>query len=209
MFGILTGIGAGLGLLGGIGRRARAARREREIRNRIAAYQRQDLDNAFDDLSVSRLGADLLAQENARTSSSAIDALQRGGIRGVVGGVGSVVQRGNLLNQQAAADLDRQRTNINQMRAQDDVRIRAMQERREEQDLAGLGNELNNARQDKANAYGDMVGSLMSLGTLGQGGAFAGLGGLFGGGQKQQNFLPYQMPSASTYNLGGMGTFPQ
>ena len=43
---------------------------------------------------------------------------------------------------QITADLDRQQMMIERMRAQDEARIRGMQERREDAAIAGLGKEI-------------------------------------------------------------------
>lgn len=167
MLGILSGIGAGINLLGGISKAISGSKRERSIKNAIENYERQDLRNVFSSIGVSSLGADLLREENARVSATSIDALQSAGARGVVGGLGSVLRQSNLVNREAAADLDRQQQDINRLRANDDARIRSMQERREEEDLRGLGTELNAARQDKYSGIGDIGSSVMSLGALG------------------------------------------
>ena len=76
------------------------------------------------------------------------------------------------MNREAAADLDRQRQTIDMARAGDEARIRQMQEKREELDLQGLGQQLNVGRQDAYSGFGDIASSIGSIGAMGQMGAF-------------------------------------
>lgn len=163
MLGVL---GAGLSLIGGIAKAASGAKVERQMRNALRNYTRQDLSNVFSGIGVSTLGSQLLREENARLASSNLLDFRKAGMRalGMVPSIYNTLNRGNTA---AAADLDRQRQQIDQMFAQDEARIRAMQERREEQDLAGIGAQLNAARQDKFAGIGDIGSSFMALGMLG------------------------------------------
>ena len=173
MFGILSAAGAILGggtsILGGLFKSRAGAKMERQAREAIDKYQRQDLQNAFDGVGVSTLGADYQARENARMAATSIDALRSAGTRGL-GMVGQVQQNLDMQNQRIAADLDRQQQAINMARAQDDARIRSMQERREEMDLAGLGRQMEAGRQDRFGGLQDISQGLLSMGAIGANG---------------------------------------
>ena len=171
MFGLLAGVGAGLNILGGVGKLISGSKRARRAQKAIDSYQRQTLTNAYDGVGVSRLGADLQREENARVSATTIDALRSFGTRGLAG-LGGTVRSNNLMNREAAADLDRQRQTIDMARAGDEARIRQMQEKREELDLQGLGQQLNVGRQDAYSGFGDIASSIGSIGAMGQLGAF-------------------------------------
>jgi hypothetical protein len=165
MIGLLGGISAGVGLLGGLFRSAKGAKMARNAQKAIDTYKRQKLQNSFGDVGVSRLGADYMAEQNARNMAQGVDALRTGGMRGL-GMIGQLQSNSYRNLQNSAADLDRQRTAIDMARAQDDSRMRAMQERREEQDLAGLGRMLDTGRQDQMGGLQDFSQGLLGLGAM-------------------------------------------
>lgn len=173
---IMAATGAAISAGGALSKAISGAQRARKMQDAIANYQRQDLTNTVrGNIGVSTLGADLAREEMARGTATSVDALASGGVRGMVGGIGRVQQANNTTQREIGADLDRQQQQIDQMVIQDDQRIRQMQERREEQDLAGMGAELNAGRQDQYSGVGDIGQSLMSgggmLGAMGLGGA--------------------------------------
>lgn len=122
------------------------------------------------------MGADLQREENARFTSTAVDSLRNAGTRGLIGGLGRIQQQNNLLNRQIGANLDEQRFSIDRDIAQDDIRIRQMQEARDQQELAGIGTELDNARHQQGKGIGQMFGAAQSGLT-----ALSGVGGIGGG----------------------------
>lgn len=189
MLGALTAASTILGgihtTIGGFQKRAQGKRRMRAAQDALDNYQRQELQNAFGEVGVSRLGADLMRMENARMAGTSVDALRSGGIRGL-GQLGQIQRGTNMLNQGLASNLDQQQQGINMARAQDSATIRAMQEQREQQDIAGLGREIDAGRQDYYGGMQDVGQGLLSAGAIGasamSGGAGTGLGGIFGGG---------------------------
>ncbi|WP_456867572.1 hypothetical protein [Galbibacter sp. BG1] len=148
-------IGAGLGAAQTIGGMIGKNKAKDAINN----YERQDLNNAYDKLTVSTKGSDLAKEETQLANSTVIDALSTAGTRALLGGVGKVTQNTNNLNRQIGAGLDEQQKKIDYAVASDDARIRQMQERREESDLAGLGQEYDYQRNQ----------FMQGIGALGQG----------------------------------------
>ena len=165
-------------VVGGVTQSIMSAKKAKKAEDAIKNYKRQELTNAYDDVRVSTLAADLQREELARATASSVQALRAGGIRGVIGGVGKV-QENNILSSRAiGADLDRQQKNIDQLRANDEVRIQQDMERREEQDLAGLGNELNTQRQNTTNGINSAISGVGSIfGGLGAAKGAAGAAG--------------------------------
>lgn len=152
MLGVLAGISAGTNILGGLIQGISGAKRARRARREIQNYQRQDLQNAFRGVSVSTMGADLQREEANRALATTVNAAQRMGTRGL--GMATNAMRSNAqIMRNIGANLDQQRTNIDRAVAADDARIRQMQERREEADLAGLGQEYNVGRQEAAQGF--------------------------------------------------------
>lgn len=172
-------VGGGLSIVGGLLKSGRAKKEERALAKQIANYKRQQLTNVADSLSVSTLGSDLAAQQSNIATATAIDALQKGGSRNLLGGISKVQEASNLAASNIQADLDERQKQIDQIRAEDEVRIRNTRENREISDLAGLGTALNAARQDRASGTKDIFSGLTGIaGGLNQMGVF---GNLFGG----------------------------
>lgn len=159
---------AGISVIGGISSSIINAKKEKKAREAIQNYKRQELDNAYKDVKVSTLSSQLQREELARSTASTIQALRSGGVRSVIGGVGSIQERSVLASRSIGADLDRQQQNIDQLKANDEARIRQMTERREEGDLAGLGQQMNVAAQGRAQGINTAISGVGSLiGSLG------------------------------------------
>ena len=103
--------------------------------------------NPYENAQVSTLGADLQRQESQRTASSNIEALQGAGVRGLVGGVGRVQGEQQQLDQQIAADLDRQQKELDQQKAQAYMQIKGVEEQRYRGDVAALSSQVNQGNQ--------------------------------------------------------------
>lgn len=118
------------------------ASRARKAKKALENYKRQDLKNEASGLRVSTLGAEMKTLAAQRQASGTIQALRGGGVRGLVGGAANLGAGQQQVQQQISADLDRQQTNIQQIQLQEQQNIRGMQERRESQDIQGLGAEM-------------------------------------------------------------------
>ena len=160
--------GTAVGLVGTLAEGITGATQRREALDLLKNYQRQELTNVAEGLGVSTLGADLRVREAQRSQAAAINALRGGGARTLIGGLPSVVRQGNVVAQQAAADLDRQQQEINRIRAQDEARIRNIQEAREIQDIAGLGQLAEVGTQNVFGALQSGAQGLFSLGNINQ-----------------------------------------
>ena len=200
-------IGAGISALGGLTKSIMGAKRAADARRALEQYQRQDLKNITEGMRVSTLGAELQTQEAQRRFATSVEALRAGGIRGVVGGLGQQEQNQQLLQQNISADLDKQQQQIEALRAEDEARIRAMQEQRETSEISGLGTEMALGREQVASGIGDVVGAGMNFLAMNASGATA-KGGMipspdFTKLQAGMNFMPPQASSligrSSTY----------
>ena len=74
-----------------------------------------------------------------------------------------LLEQQNNQEAQIAANLDQQQMQINQMIASGDMQVQGMQEQREYQDLAGLGNAIDTARQDQNMGMNTMLNGAMSV----------------------------------------------
>ncbi len=137
-----TAIGLGISAAGAAANAISGASRARKAKKALENYKRQELTNVAKDLRVSTLGAEMQTLAAQRQASSTIDALRKGGVRGMLGGAKDLQAGQQQVQQQISADLDRQQMGIQQMQMQEEQNIRSMQEKRESQDIAGLGAEM-------------------------------------------------------------------
>ena len=156
-----AGISAGLGIYQAI----KGSKEQRDASRALNEYQRQQLDNAYDNVQVSTRGADLQREEQARLASSQVDALQGAGTRALVSGLGRVETGNQRVNLGIGANLDEQQKAIDQMKAEDDVRIRMMQENREQNDINALSSQYQAGKQDANMGMGNIVQGFGSLGN--------------------------------------------
>lgn len=189
MIPLVMAAGAAIQLGGSIAKGIKGAQQASRMRDAIANYDRQPLENAYrGKVAVSTLGADLQTEEAGRMASTSMDALQSGGVRGIVGGMGRWSANNNAVFREIGAGLDKQQKSIDFAAAQDDTRIRQLQEQRERDDLAGMGRAMEAGRQDMWSGIGELGTGLMSMG--------AGLDMPKGAGLEQ------------VASVGGLGTSP-
>lgn len=155
--GVATAISGGLGVVGGLAQTLQAAKQEKEASRALENYERQQLTNVAKNLEVSTLGADIQRQEQSRLASGQIDALRGGGTRALLGGLGRIEAGNQAVNRQIAADIDMQQKQIQQQQAEDEARIRAMRENRENADVAALSSQVQAGRQDMWGGIGNVV----------------------------------------------------
>jgi len=155
-------IGGARALQSGIGIASASKQRKRTL-NDLNNLKVPSLDNAFKDIQISTLGSDLLRQEGQRTSANLIDAVRSGGVRSVMSGIPQIVDANNAINNQAALLLDNQATKRDYAIAQDNARIRNINESRYQGELQGLGNRLNVANQNIWNGLNGLFTSASAL----------------------------------------------
>ena len=164
---LIAAIGIGAAAAGGIAQTISGISRTNKAKKALAGFQRQRLTNITEGMRVSTMGAELQTQEAQRRFATSVDALRSGGVRGLVGGLGQVEQQQQFQQQQIAADLDQQQQQIEMMRAEDEGRIRGMVEARESSAIAGLGAELQNARQTTNAGISGIAGAGLAAFTAG------------------------------------------
>lgn len=150
-------ISGGLGLVGGLAQTLSSARQEKEASRALDNYEKQQLNNVANNLEVSTLGADIQRQEQSRLASSQIDAARGGGTRSLLASLGRIEAGNQNVNRQIAADIDMQQKQIQQQQAEDEARIRAMRENRENADVAALSSQVQAGRQDMWGGIGNIV----------------------------------------------------
>jgi len=198
--GVATGISAGLGVIGGISQMIGGAKEKRDAENALENYKRQELNNVAEGLQVSTLGSDLQREEQSRLASGQIQAARESGTRGMLGALGKIEAGNQRVMQQTGADLDMQQKQIDQMRAEDQARIRSMQENREIGDLSALSSQLQSGKQDMNMGMGNIVqGVGMFGGGMGKQGASTGGFETSGAATDMTNPM-YQSPKSEQFN---------
>lgn len=161
-------LSAGTGLLQSISAGKQAKRYQEMIDN----YQRQEITNPYENLQVSTLGADRQREDLARSVSTMANNASMGGSRAIVGLAPNILQQQQDNEAKIVADLDQQEKQRQQLIAQGAGMVQQMTEQRENQDLAGLGQGLATANQNKANGINTFAQGLMSLGMSAASGTF-------------------------------------
>tara|TARA_B110000259_G_C14022819_1_gene403653 strand:+ start:2910 stop:3482 length:573 start_codon:yes stop_codon:yes gene_type:complete len=146
----------------------------------IDNFSFDELTNPYEDLQISTAGAEMQAEEAARVSSTIMQAGRAGGTRGIAATAGRVQAQNNTVNRGIAAGLDEQQKAIDQATAQDETRIRAMQETRQSNELAGYGNMVDVGRDMRQSGMGDLVAVGGAIDNIGMAALTGGLGGKSG-----------------------------
>lgn len=171
-----------------------AKKKEKEAQKAAEDYQRQQLTNPYENLKVSTLGAELQQQNLNNQVATATDALSAGGSRAILGGLPTIYDNVIQANQQIAANLDQQENQNQQLEAQGNLSLQSMTEQRERDDLLGIGNAINTARQEYNQGLSNSVKSLVNVGS-----AVSTLPGVNGA----DAFNPNANPSAGSTGLFG------
>lgn len=176
-----SSLGNAVGVFGGLKKNREGRNMQKKAQRFIDDFEYSDLQNSFDGVAPSTLGAELQRDELARGLSTSVDALRSGGIRGVLGGLGRINMQNQYANRMVAADLDRQQKQIDFARAQDQSNIRAMEERRQAEELAGYGQMLNVGMQMKYGGIADIMNAGQAQGQTNQSIMSSIMGGMSGG----------------------------
>lgn len=211
--GVVTGITAAAAIAGSAIQAANARKQMKRAEGQIESYDRQELDNKFENMPISTVGSDLMREETSRNVATSVNALKEGGTRTLLGGIDKVNAQGVAANRAIMYDLDKQVRDRNYAIAEDNARIRGMQEHRENQDLQGLGTMYEANRQTMWNGFGGMLNAGMyAVGNLPQGNNGGSVTGetyrppaipvgawSVGGGQGLQQLPVYSASSPNTY----------
>ena len=124
-----------------------------------------ELENPNKNIQISTQGSDLIKEEGQRRTANILDTLQGGSARNVLSALPSLVAVNNQINQQAAADIDRQMINREYKIAGYEERLNGIEEQRYQGEIAGYG-ALQNAAQHQM--WNGIKGTVSSLGSLGR-----------------------------------------
>ena len=197
---ITTGISAATSIGSSLLAKGSAKKRTKEAQSLLDNYQRQDIVNPYENIQVSTLSADRQREDLARAIATNTQYAAMGGGRAIAGIAPQLVAQQNTQEAQILANLDEQEKQRQQLIARGDEMVQNMTEQRENNDLMGIGNSLNVARQEGVNAQNNLTSSLMTTGALAMEGARQ---GLFNGGSNVG-----VNPLAPQSNIGITSTVP-
>ncbi len=162
--GTATAIIGGLGTLAGGVQALSGNKRAKNAQNEINDYERQTLDNAFENIQISTMGSDLLKEQAGITSASLVDSAQQAGTRGILSTLPKIVGYTNNVNQEAAKMLDDQVQRRSYAIAGDNARIEGITENRDNANISALSSEVNAGRQDM---WSGIMGGMNALSFIG------------------------------------------
>ena len=168
----------GISAAGGIAKSISGAKRAKAVKQAQARFRRQELSNVNEGRRISTRGADLANEQNARGMATSTEALRSGGVRGVVGGMQGVQEAANNSANQIGAGLDQQQVQLDREVAQDEQRIRDMQEQRDNSELTAMQQQLDAANQDIWSGVNTVAGAAGGL-AAGMKGSGVGADGKF------------------------------
>lgn len=172
---ITTGISAATSIGSSLLAKGSANKRAKEAQSLLENYQRQDIVNPYENIQVSTLSADRQREDLARAIATNAQYAAMGGGRAIAGIAPQLVAQQNTQEAQILANLDEQEKQRQQLIARGDEMVQGMIEQRENNDLMGIGNSLNVARQEGVNAQNNLTSALMTTGGLAMEGARQGL----------------------------------
>ena len=188
-------LSAGTGLAGYLSQGKQARKYQKQIEN----YERQKLVNQFAGLQVSTLGADRQREDLNRTMTTYGNLASLSGTRGIASLLPNLTQTQNDQTAKITANLDEQEKQRQQLIAQGDAQVQAMQENREFNDLQGLGAAYQASRANQSQSMGMIA---QGLGTLG----YAAANGVFDKKKKDDGSVTDQMLSnKGIYKQNGVG----
>lgn len=150
---ISTAVSAGASIL----QTSKANKAAKKAQQAIDNYQRQDIVNPNLGLQVSTLGADRQREDLSRSIATMANQAAMGGSRSILGIAPNLLNAQMQQEQQIAGQLDEQEARRQAAVAQGEGMAMQMTEARENADLAGLGNQLNVARQEGANGINNIL----------------------------------------------------
>lgn len=138
--------GAGVGL--SAYQAAEAKKRERKAQAELNNYDRQELDNAFEDVPISMNGVNYQKDQSNINSANAVDALKQGGSRALIGGIPKISTANNAVTADIAKYMDDQYNRRAYAVAGDNARIEGITENRDNMNIGALGSQVQSAKQD-------------------------------------------------------------
>lgn len=154
---IMGGLGLGMSAFQAINGASQAKKMQSAINN----FERQELNNAYEDIAIPTTGTDIMREDSARGMAMSTDILRGAGARGILSGLQTVVSGNNDANRKTQAYADDMIQKRDYAIAGDKAQIRGIQENRDMNELAGMGQAMMAGKQDMWSGIQGMGNSLM------------------------------------------------
>lgn len=132
---------------------------KKKAKAELNSYERQGLENAFEEVGISTVGTDLMREEAQRTTANIVDALQGGGSRSLAL-LPAVQANTNQVNRQIQKDIDDQVIQREYAIAGEDSRIMGIKEQRDNQNIAALGSQYMAGEQNTWNGINGAIAAI-------------------------------------------------
>ena len=198
---LLAAVGLAGSAAAGIGQTISGISTANQARKAIDGYQRQDLTNLAENLPLRTDAQEFQAQQQDSSLASILNALQQGGN---FGGATGIANQALEAKQSIAAGIQTQQDRLDQLKLDEERRVRDLQESREQADLAGLGAQLRYGKQQTQQGIGALGQTFGTLATT------AGLdgGNIFGSGSNINKRAVRQELNKPTLDLNAINYVP-
>jgi len=163
--GTASAIIGGLGVAKGIYDTIDGNKRRKQHQAELDAYQRQEIKNVYENMPISMIGTNIMREDASRNMATSMNTIANAGTRAIIGATPQLIAEQNNVNRSIQQNLDDQVMKRNYAIAKDQTRVQQMQEQREDNDLAGIGNAIDTARQDANMGLNTAINGAMYLGT--------------------------------------------
>ena len=200
---VLAATSLGLGAAKSIADISAGSKRMKEGKRAVseAMASRQTLTNAYEGMSVPTSPYEMQRQEIQRNSATAVDALSKGGVRGVVGGVGAITSSTQQSMAQLGSMFEQALFNLNTMKANDEARIQQMKEQRTMDDLGYARSEVAYGRQQMQAGFDTGIDTAASGAEYGLAGGFDGIPKIGGSGMPNNRWEQTSTPVNESPNI--------
>jgi hypothetical protein len=161
-------VAGGAAVAGGAFQAISGANQARSAQQALDNLKVPELKNITEGMKVSKMGNQLKVDNANQRFSQNVDTLRSGGIRGVIGGLQSANDQAKQTDLEVAADYNKQENDIAQMAAEDDARIRAMQEQRYQSNVAALSSQVNAGKAQQMQGISGALQGISSAAGMAQ-----------------------------------------
>lgn len=149
----------GVSALGGVYQAIQGSKQARDAQSALNNLPIPELQNSYSGMQVSKMGNELVSEQNQNRFAQTVDALRTGGVRGIIGGLGQASAMAKQTDLEIKANYDKQENEIAMAQAQDQGVIRAMREQRYQGNVSALSSQISAGRQQEMQGiHGAMQG---------------------------------------------------
>lgn len=153
---IMAGIGLGTSLFQTLS----GGKQYKDAKSAYNSFERQDLNNVNKNIAIPTTGTEIMREEAQRSMAMGVNMLQGAGARGL-GMLPALIGQNNQANRQTQAYADKMILDRDYAIADDEARIRQIQENRDNQELAGIGQQMQTGQQNMWSGIRGIGSSLM------------------------------------------------